>query len=386
MHWGVRAEKGVKLTMGFWHTGYAEFREPSGLDGVDYGPPTPIRYECEHCGSSFMDLQALRRHRFEEHPLRQPLLLLRGKPVGTVRVKVLSPLAANDVALEDTIRCVLSGRSILPETLAQILAAMSHEFVELTLENDGATTRCEIDFAIAREQDLRSVEGAFVHMALDRVLSIEAVGRFIRDCRVLPTGMSYCDAICDYLYGVMAKDRLPDSGLEHSQYIDRFVRAADALAGIDRPLATTIRALIAFHFNRFEEAEFLAPEGHLREVAGAFAGLLDGLPWHYDAAFSPTRVDAVTDLLTDQDTAQVLSDAREGLVELKGRTEELRNQVDRPAAVYDRMKRVLLAAEALAAREDPESRKAARRLGRQLASQTQTRMWAEALLERLGAP
>ena len=42
--------------MGFWHTGYAEFHEASGLEGYVYSPPPPVRYVCEHCSASFAEL------------------------------------------------------------------------------------------------------------------------------------------------------------------------------------------------------------------------------------------------------------------------------------------------------------------------------------------
>lgn len=70
---------------------------------------------------------------------------------------------------------------------------MSREFVELTLRNGSVVTRCELDFAIADESHLQGVEAAFLRMARDKALSIEAIGRFNGDCRALGTAMPYCD-------------------------------------------------------------------------------------------------------------------------------------------------------------------------------------------------
>lgn len=372
--------------MGFWHTGYAEFHESSGLEGYVYSPPPPVRYVCEHCSAHFAELQELRRHRFESHPLRQPVLLLRGRAVGALPMTVLSALRPDDVVVDDATRCVVNGSPVAPEALGACLAPMSREFVQVELANGGAVTHCVLDFRIADEAHLAGVEAAFLSMARDRALSIDAVSRFIQDCRGFASAMPYCDGICHYLYGVMAKEKSPDSGLRQGQYIDRFVRASDELAGFDRRLARSVRALVAFHFNHFDEAELLAPEGGLRHASGAFAGLLQGLPWHYEAAFSPAPGNAVEDLLTDQDTLQVLSDASHGLVELKDRAEALQEHLRRASAGYDRLKRVLLASEALAAREDETSAAAARRLAREMAAQHDTRAWAEAMLERLQIP
>ena len=162
--------------MGFWHTGYAEFHEPSGLEEYVYSPPPPVRYVCEHCSESFAELEGLRRHRFEQHPVRQPALWLRGRAAGAL-------LQPADVVVEDAARCLLNGSPVPLEAVGERLAAMSREFVELQLVSAGATTRCVLDFRIADESHLAGVEAAFLRVARDHVLSIDALSRFIQDCR-----------------------------------------------------------------------------------------------------------------------------------------------------------------------------------------------------------
>ena len=373
--------------MGFWHTGYAEFHEGSGLEDFVYSPPPPVRYVCEHCNASFEEMQGLRQHRFEQHPIRQPALWLRGRAVGALPQLLMTRLHAKEVVFEDATQCLLNGKPMPLEGLGAQLAAMSKEFVELRLENAGAATLYILDFRVADEAQLAGVEAAFLRLVREHVLSIEALGRFIHDCREFPSAMPYCDGICHYLYGVMAKERSPDTGLKQGQYVERYMRASDELSGFDRPLARSVRALVAFHFNQFEDAEMLAPEGSLRHAAGAFAGLLQGLPWHFDAAFSAAPGTAVEDLLTDQDTLQILSDASHGLVALKSRGHELLSHLRRaPAGGYDQMKRSLLTSEALAASENEASHKEARKLARELASQSDTSAWAKAMMERLLTP
>lgn len=370
--------------MGFWHTGYAEFHEPSGLEGYVYCPPPPVRYVCEHCTASFATIEDLRRHRFEQHPVRQPALLVRGRAVGALPQLVMTPLSAEDVVVEDATGCLLNGKPVRLSALGATLAAMMREFVVLQLENGEATTRCVLDFRIADEAHLQGVETTFLHLARDKVLSIESLARFIQDSREFPSAMPYCDGICHYLYGVMAKERSPSSGLKQSQYVERYLRASDELSGFNRPLARSVRAVITFHFNQFDEAELLAPEGALRHAAGAFAGLLQGLPWHYDSAFSPALGSAVEDLLTDQDTLQILADASHGLIDLKAMADDLLAHMRRaPAGGYDQLKRTLLASVALAEREDAPSQAEARKLARGLSSKHDTSAWAEAMLERL---
>jgi hypothetical protein len=372
--------------MGFWHPGLHGVYDPASLE-IPKFRTRPVIYACDICGQKINDMELMRRHRFEQHPLRQPALWLYGRAAGTLPQLLMTPLQPADVVVQDAERCLLNGSPVQPAALGERLAEMNREFVELQLENAGATTRCVLDFRIADVDHLAGVEVAFLRVARDKVLSISALSRFIQDCREFPSAMAYCDGICHYLYGVMAKERSPESGLKQSQYVERYLRASDELSGFDRPLARSVRALVAFHFNQFDDAELLAPDGALRHAAGAFTGLLQGLPWHYDAAFSPAPGSAVENLLTDQDTLQILNDASYGLVELKERADDLTLHLRHAAAGgFDLMKRKLLASEALAARDDAASRTAARKLARELASQHDTSAWAEAMLERLSTP
>lgn len=370
--------------MGFWHTGYGEFHEPTGLDEYVYSPPPPVRYTCDYCCESFPTLEELRKHRFELHPLKQPVLLLRGKPVGTLPLFLMTPLHESEVLVVDATHCKINGEPVPLAFLAQRLSAMRRDYVEFELVNQGATTRCQLDFRVANEAHLAGVEASFLRLAQSQELNIQSVSRFNDDCRHFTSAMDYCNGISHYLYGVMAKERFPDSGLQHEEYVQRYLCSVEELAGFDRPLSRSVRALVAFHFNHFDDAEYMAPPSALRHVAGAFAGLLQGLPWHFDEAFSLTQGSAIENLLTDQDTLQILADASLGLVGLKVRAEELLTQLRRaPVAGYDHMKRTLLACEALAARDEPYMRVEARKLARALAVNSDTSAWAYAMLERL---
>jgi hypothetical protein len=370
--------------MGFWHTGYAEFHEPAGIGDYDYSPPLPVRFTCEHCSWSSLELEELRKHRFEQHPVRQPALLLRGRPLGASREVLMRPVAPSDVLVEDATSCLLNGKSLDLPHLGQQLAAMRHEYVEVELRNHGANIICRLDFQVADEAHLAGVETAFLQLARDRVLNIESVARFNDHCRAFASAMPYCNGISNYLYGVIARECSPESWLKHDEYIPRFLKSSEELSGFDRPLARSVRALVAFHFNQFDDAESLAHEGALRHAAGAFAGLLKCLPWHFNEGFSPAPGSVVEDLLTDQGTLQILADASHGLVVLKARAEALLTQLRRARpGGYDHTKRMLLTCEALAAREDLDMRVKARGLARELAGTTDTKDWAEAMLKRL---
>ena len=92
------------------------------------------------------------------------------------------------------------------------------------------------------------------------------------------------------------------------------------------------------------------------------------------------------DLLTDQVTIQILANASRDIVMLKAHANELLTHLSRaPTGGYDHMKRILLACEALAASDDPDSHAKARNLARAMAGKSDTSAWANAMLERLSA-
>jgi len=372
--------------MGFWHTGYMEFHEHTGLGNASHFVPSPVQYVCEQCSRAFDALEELRRHRSEQHPLRQPAMFLRGRPLGALPVQLMTSIQIQDVIVEDATHCTINGDAVALTTLGMHLSAMRREYLDLALSNEGATSRFVLDFRIAAPADLEGVERAFARMAQEGLLNLDAVSRFIKECRPFQSATAYYDGICHYLFGVMAKEGAPDSNLGSDQYSERYLRASDVLAGFERPLARSIRALVAFHFNHFNDSEQLAPDGALRRTSRALAGLLEGLPWHLEDPYSPKRADAIEDLLTDQDTLQILDDASRGMLYLKLHTEELLAAIRRMKSGYDRLKRQLLAGEALAARSDDVAGSQARKLARELIGHDAAGAWATAMLEKTRKP
>jgi hypothetical protein len=368
--------------MGFWHTGYEEFHEPVGLDDVVFTPSPPKRFYCEQCTKHFGDLDSLRRHRFESHPLRQPTLMVRGQSVGQLPLKVMMPLQSKDVEVEDALVCRFNGLSIDPAELGKRLASLRREFVEVELGNSGAMTRCALDFCVADVSDLKGVEAAFLRMARNRSLSIDAIAGFNQDCKSFMSAGMYAHGVSQYLYGVMAKERAPDSGIPIDLYTEKFLQANDVLSGFDRQLSNSIRALVAFHFNHFGDAQVLAPEGALRHTAAVFKGLLLGDPWHFEQM--QITLGPVENLLTDQDTLYLLKVASLGQTQLKEHAQEIVSRYNRFPGGYDHLKRSLLATEALMLCGDQESMLQARQIARRWSSTADASAWAQAMLEKLG--
>ncbi len=366
--------------MGFWQTGYWEFHEPTGIDFVI--EKREITYPCRHCERKFNTMDELQRHRFEDHAYSRPALFLRGAEVGASAFAVRRRLAASEVRFDHVRSAVLNGRRVAPEELPQRLADVTNDRVMLELANEGASAKFELVFAVASEPHLAGVESAFLRLAHGRTLNLQAIERFIVDCAAFGTATGYLDGICHYLYGVLAKERAPDSGLPFDAYRERYSRSADELKGFDRPLANMVQALVAFHFNHFDDAQHLAPEGRLRHAAVSFAGVLEGWPWHHTHEHDDERSTALEDLLADHETFGILRWAALGVHGLKSRDAEISAALNRDIPGFDRLKLQIMLAEALAAKGNAAG---ARAVARELIGNSQTSAWAESLLARLAA-
>ena len=368
--------------MGFWHPGMHGVYDPTSI-AIPKFLPSPVLYGCELCQRNFSDVEKLRRHRFEQHPIRQPALIINGRPVSSTPLKVQSGLKPSDIIIEDAELCWVDGKTISKDSLKLLLADANTSFHKIRLSNKGARTEVSLDFQVANQSDLIEVERALVRIAMGQHLTLEAVGRFINECRELATGILYCDGIAHYLYGVMAKEQMTSTSLDITSYPSRFSKAYDQLTDINRPVARSIRALVSFHFNHFRDAEALAPTGSLQKAASAFAGLLEGKSWNFPEDTKVTNNEVLASLLTDQATLEILRDSCIELSTLKSNSELLTLSLSKISAGYDRSKRILLAVEALSHRAESDSKALAKEIVRELLPQDFAKTWCEVISQRL---
>lgn len=370
--------------MGFWHTGYAEFHEATGF-GDWTGPDLTMRFDCERCSARFDSLEALRKHRFEAHPLRQPRAFFQGLELGAQTVKIRSPFALGDFEFALAEQARVNGQAIPLTGVAAHLASLNDEFVKLDLIGAGVTVSHKVDIRIARDEDLQAVEAALLRMAGLRRLTVEAIQALIEECSAFKSANDYVQGLTRYLYGVLAKERAPSSSLHFDEYLRYFNEAEQTLAGFDRPVARLIRALVAFHFNRFGDARRLAPTKRLRTAAGAFETLLGAKQvcgGSFGAPFSSKSDSAIEALLTDIHSESILAwlaSGRDGMAEASNNLEAA---LEHPWAEYDKLKIRLMLAESCLVRSEDQR---ARQIARELIGLPETEAWAEGLLGRLRA-
>jgi hypothetical protein len=367
--------------MGFWHTGYMEFHEPVGLNG-DW-KPSPPRMPCSLCGQVFSAEDELRRHRFEAHPLRRPTLFLNGRELGTQRMKITRPIARDQIRVEGAQRIILNGHEISPLSLQPKLAEISNDVCRIVLSKDGIEAEFELGIRVASESDLLGIEEQFTRMAACRRLDTHAVEEFIIATSRFTSANGYCDGICAYFYGLLAKERAADCSLAHETYVAKYATAADELAPYDRNLAHTIGALIEFHFNHFEEAERLCRPSRLGRVSGRFAawiGSRRGSP-AVQTQDTDLKAAALETLVSEWDTERILGWANRPLESIASDLEDIELFLNRDLAEFDRVKTHMLLGELLAATGNVAS---ARDHAKALRHVPAVATWSEALIHALG--
>lgn len=260
--------------MGFWHTGYIEFHEPVGLG--EPAEPRPRLFQCKDCDEIYQTFEGLRQHRFESHPLRRPVLFLNGRELGAHPVRITRLLTEQDVLMDNCDQVFLNGKEISICNTYQELSRIRSDVCKLKLKKAGVIAEFTLEFCLAEEDDLKGVETQFEKMARGYKLDPRAVEDFISATEEFETAVSYTNGICEYLYGVLAKEKAPETTLPYAEYESKFNMAAESLSVYDRPLARTIGGLIGFHFNHFEETIRLAGETRVGKVARKYSAWLRG--------------------------------------------------------------------------------------------------------------
>ena len=330
--------------MGFWHTGYMDFHEEVGLKGYEFRPNTR-EYPCAACAEVFATAEELQTHRLEQHPLHRPALIVRGAEVGSRRMIITSKLEPADVVLERCERVLVNGKEIPGKRLGDDLAARSWETCRLVLCGDEAQGELTVEFRIASEEDLAGVEDEFARIAETERLDVRTVEGLIRATRRLETARGYSDAICTYLHGVLAKERVPGCQLPYARYNAKFTESVETLNWYDRPLARAIVSVIEFHHNHFAEAARKGRGSRTGEAARKFQGWLHA---YSDDATKAGQGSAASNgfdsWVSDQETDEIVYWTLQPNEALVREAEEMETFLRRDIADFDRVKvRILLA-------------------------------------------
>lgn len=360
--------------MGFWHTGYIEHHEPSGL-GADW-QPLPVTYQCDICDAVFNTAEMLHRHRFEAHPATQPSLFIRSVRIGNSPIRIVRPLRADEVEIAACDSGTLNGLPVDPLDVPKRLAAVNNDRIQLVLTNDRVSAAFDIDVRIANEADLDVVDASFFALAERHNLDRRAIDGFLRNCSHCVTAASYRGGIAEYLYGVLAMERRGDTHIPYEKYPDRFNESAVRLADYSRPLARLIRSLIAFHFNHFREAASVSPSAAIRSASVWFEDVLTQRRIERNPPVGRASDDSA-DLLADEETRFTLRLAGASVIRLKGSQPEIEQRLHAGCSSFAKLRLNLLLLEACRARRD---QRGTARAARSLLNFTESERLAESVL------
>lgn len=364
--------------MGFWHTGYIEFHEPVGL-GEGY-VPKPSVFACPHCTATFTTNEALRAHRFESHPYNRPILLINGMEIGNGTHRVTRHLQVNSIEAINASGAYINGVPISVVDLSCKLVETVNDIVVIDLYNERVSAQFHIRFAVASDSDLDGVDRCFLTVARRGHLDRRAIEDFISASREFPTAIEYSDGICEYFYGVMAKERAPQSTIPFEEYRIKFNRAVDKLHDFNRHISRSICALIAFHFNHFDEAMELCESSRVGIAAARFANWIKGDAQASQNLLNQTWESQLEQLLSDFETERLLSWSVVNSQSLLPQLTDITALIRRDIPEFDRVKlRVLLAETCV----ENGLKKEAKCQARELINSPIFDSWAEKLVKSL---
>lgn len=363
--------------MGFWHTGYLEFKEPTGLAWEFV--PKPVLYTCAICGVQWDDPAKLLRHRFEAHAAPRPILVVRGQELGATPYRLTRKVNASEFLVHHATRAVVNDKAIPLARLGKALARPTLDRVRVELSNDASSAVFEIWYSIASPKDCEGVERCVESMMSRKRLDPRAIEELIAAADSFKSASTYLDGICAYLYGVLAKEKFPGLPLSFEAYREKFELATAALADFDRPLAWLIRSIVSFHLNHFVEVLAATAPGPLQSAARRFHSLLSSGQDTDEVTSGPPNRSYPEDALTDFDTARIIRWAAADGNGLSRETEGVRELLLADVVEYDRLKLRILLAEKLIKQGDLAGAKS---IAKSMRNNAASSVWAESVLVR----
>lgn len=279
-------------------------------ESPDYVPPARVpTFVCAQCKQRFYSADELFDHRFAQHPLRRPVLVLDGHELLTPTHLVRRRLTRDGIAFGNVSRCWLNGVAVDPADLSVRLTEFGDTLVSIRLESgDGSVESVyEIDISVPEPEHVAEVEKRFAELAAIGELDIAAIERFIQATRPARTALGLVDAASQYLYGVLAKDQQGGTRLTLEEGRARFNQALEGLAGYESELATVLTEVINFNQNAFNDGSNVTTAPKLQLAMRRFYGVLhsDMLPIHaamtagHTGMYIELPLDSATDRLIE---------------------------------------------------------------------------------------
>jgi hypothetical protein len=270
--------------MGFWHTGYMEFHELTGEGAGTFSAPRPPVYPCPTCGVEFLSERDVRVHTFEGHPIRRPVLVLKGRECGRSRLTITVETSPHDWAIRAADGISVNGLPTSAAGAVEVLSTQRSGVVDVMLANGDLTHAFQFEFALADATDLDGIDAALNRLIDGGELSLRAIDDFIMRSKRYQTGSRYLSGLANYLYGVLAREGAAESDVfggsrEGVGYEGKYDQAVGILGTFDRPPAEAICGIVAFHYNQFDRAMTKTKSQRVAEVSMRFQAILKAESW-----------------------------------------------------------------------------------------------------------
>lgn len=263
-------------------------------------------YRCPSCELIVPHPEALAEHQAVSHRSLRPMLVFRGRAIGSTGIVIHSETTPTDWRIINTPESIaINGAAIDVRDLADTLASKRRETTLVRLLGaQSNATELRILFDVADPASIRTVDERLHQCLPVRGLTRSAIDAFLASAQDLCGAARYVDGIAQYLYGVLALDAREDSGLPEERYREKFERAAHALGGFSTTIASTVSGLIALRFNHSASVDLSIDRPLLSSIAlfmeDALAGRQPELPSGVGAA-------RPTEALADRSMAAVFS-------------------------------------------------------------------------------
>ncbi len=263
---------------------YTDYIDPGNSGGSVPTPDTqyPIKtgainpfFICEECEEIFNDERIFYEHKYTVHPIKSPLIILKGEQIGYTKKHIFEKLIFDEIQIENCTDVLVNETDKkTPSQLKQFLSNQTNGFYKLKLNNKESTRTFEFEYLIASKISLDAIDKAFVSCFQKESLTLDDIEKFTNEARKYDDVQVYVSAYIAYLYGILAKEQHNEILTGFEDYLNKFNEASDILKDYPRSLARSICAIIAFNHNFFEITRRLAV--HLPDFLNASDLIQDG--------------------------------------------------------------------------------------------------------------
>ena len=262
---------------------------PRNLDHIDPGnsggsvpipelpkiPPRPVTYPCAECSEVFRDIESLRRHRLDNHPLLRPYLYLAGRSHHLDYYVVTRQLTATDLHLINVETVKIDGGEHLDAHLAmEVISQGRSGRKKLELYNAGYSVDYILDFQLISDEVAQQVEEAFLESTRNSSSLTDCLIQFNDRVQGMDaSSRGYAAALDRYLVGVMAKDRVKACQIPYEEYVEKLGESLDRLKHISRPFGDTLTSVIRLILNEYSPRE---PDQEIPLLTATVKALCEG--------------------------------------------------------------------------------------------------------------